>query len=108
MTATTKPHAIVIGASIAGLAAALALGRRGYTITCIERDATPLPRDHLDAFAQWDRRGAAQTRHSHVLLAPLVKLIKAHAPDFYDRLLAAGAEELGFAELARSTFADVK
>lgn len=104
---TRSPHAAIIGTSVSGLAAALALGLRGYTVTCIERDATPMPRDHLDAFAKWDRRGAAQTRHSHVLLAPLVKLIKAHAPDFYDRLLAAGAEELGFAELARSTFADV-
>jgi 2-polyprenyl-6-methoxyphenol hydroxylase-like FAD-dependent oxidoreductase len=106
--ATRSPHAAIIGTSVSGLAAALALGLRGYTVTCIERDATPMPRDHLDAFAKWDRRGAAQTRHSHVLLAPLVKLIKTHAPDFYARLLAAGAEELGFAELARSTFADVK
>ncbi len=55
-----------------------------------------MPRDHLDAFEKWDRRGAAQTRHSHVLLAPLVKLIKTHAPDLYRRLIDAGAEELGF------------
>jgi 2-polyprenyl-6-methoxyphenol hydroxylase-like FAD-dependent oxidoreductase len=89
--ATRSPHAAIIGTSVSGLAAALALGLRGYTVTCIERDATPMPRDHLDAFAKWDRRGAAQTRHSHVLLAPLVKLIKTHAPDFYARLLAAGA-----------------
>ena len=105
--ATRSPHAAIIGTSVSGLAAALALGLRGYTVTCIERDATPMPRDHLEAFAKWDRRGAAQTRHSHVLLAPLVKLIKTHAADFYDRLLAAGAEELGFAELAQATFTDV-
>jgi 2-polyprenyl-6-methoxyphenol hydroxylase-like FAD-dependent oxidoreductase len=105
--ATRSPHAAIIGTSVSGLAAALALGLRGYTVTCFERDSTPMPRDHLDAFAKWDRRGAAQTRHSHVLLAPLVKLIKTHAADFYDRLLAAGAEELGFAELARTTFGDV-
>ena len=104
---THSPHAAIIGTSVSGLAAALALGLRGYTVTCIERDSTPMPRDHLDAFAKWDRRGAAQTRHSHVLLAPLVKLIKTNAADFYDRLLAAGAEELGFAELARATFGDV-
>jgi 2-polyprenyl-6-methoxyphenol hydroxylase-like FAD-dependent oxidoreductase len=107
MPATTKPHAIIIGTSIAGLAAALALGQRGFTITGIERDATPLPRDHLEAFAMWDRRGAAQTRHSHVLLAPLVKLLKVHAPAFYKEVLRAGAEELGFAELAEATFGDV-
>jgi 2-polyprenyl-6-methoxyphenol hydroxylase-like FAD-dependent oxidoreductase len=108
MTTTTTPHAIVIGTSIAGLAAALALGQRGFTITCIERDATPLPRDHLDAFDTWERRGAAQTRHSHVLLAPLVNLLKAHAPEFYAQVLRAGAEELGFAELAHATFGAVE
>ena len=104
--AVHSPHAVIIGASVSGLAAALALGLRGYTITCIERDSTPMPRDHLDAFEKWDRRGAAQTRHSHVLLAPLVKLIKTHAADLYQRLLDAGAEELGFAELARASFAN--
>ena len=98
------PHAVIVGTSVSGLAAALALGQQGYRITCIERDATPMPRDHLDAFAKWDRRGAAQTRHSHVLLAPLVKLLKTHAPDFYQQLLACGAEELGFAELVRASF----
>jgi 2-polyprenyl-6-methoxyphenol hydroxylase-like FAD-dependent oxidoreductase len=104
MTSSTSPHAVIIGTSIAGLGAALALGQRGFTITCIERDSTPLPRDHLDAFAMWDRRGAAQTRHSHVLLAPLVKLLKTHAPDFYAEVLRSGAEELGFAELAEASF----
>jgi len=104
----SQPHAIVIGASVSGLGVALALGRLGYTVTCFERDATPMPNDHLEAFARWDRRGAAQTRHSHVLLAPLVKLIKTHAPDFHVRLLAAGAEELGFTELARSNFEHVE
>ena len=102
--ATASPHAAIIGTSVSGLAAALALGLRGYSVTCIERDSTPMPRDHLDAFAKWDRRGAAQTRHSHVLLAPLVKLLKANAADFYQQLLAAGAEELGFAELVRNSF----
>ncbi len=106
MAVHSSPHAAIIGTSVSGLAAALALGLRGYTITCIERDATPMPRDHLDAFEKWDRRGAAQTRHSHVLLAPLVKLIKTHAPHLYRRLLDAGAEELGFAELARASFAN--
>ena len=102
--ATPSPHAAIIGTSVSGLAAALALGLRGYSVTCIERDSSPMPRDHLDAFAKWDRRGAAQTRHSHVLLAPLVKLLKANAADFYQQLLAAGAEELGFAELVRNSF----
>lgn len=101
------PHAVIVGASVAGLGAALALGRIGFRVTCLERDATPLPADHLEAARTWQRRGAAQTRHSHVFLAPLVNLIEAHAPELRKRLFDAGAEELGFADMASATFGDV-
>ena len=63
-----------------------------------------MPADHLAAWDAWRRTGAGQTRHSHVLLAPLNNLIKAHAPDFHALLLASGAEELHFADVARNTF----
>ena len=45
-----------------------------------------------------------QTRHSHILLAPLVNSIKDDLPGFFATLLASGAEVLTFREIARNTF----
>ena len=99
-----SPHAVIVGGSIAALGATLGLTRAGFRVTCIERDHAPMPPDHLAAWDAWRRVGAGQTRHSHVLLAPLNNLIREHAPDFHALLLASGAEELHFADVARSTF----
>jgi len=98
--------AVVIGGSIAGMAAALALCRQGLKVVCLERDATPMPADHHQAWEHWLRDGAGQTRHSHVLLAPLVNSIKENAADFFDILLASGAEVQTFEEVARNVFED--
>ena len=94
----------VVGGSIAGLAAAMALCRRGLRVACVERDATPMPADHLLAFEQWQRDGAGQIRHSHILLAPLVNALRRDEPRFFDVLTAAGAEILTFEDVARNTF----
>lgn len=94
----------VVGGSIAGLAAAMALCRRGLKVACVERDATPMPADHLLAFEQWQRDGAGQIRHSHILLAPLVNALRRDEPRFFDVLTAAGAEVLTFEDVARNTF----
>lgn len=95
---------VVIGGSVAGLAAAMALCRRGLRVACVERDATPMPADHLLAFEQWRRDGAGQIRHSHILLAPLVNALRRDEPGFFDVLTAAGAEVLTFEDVARNTF----
>jgi 2-polyprenyl-6-methoxyphenol hydroxylase-like FAD-dependent oxidoreductase len=89
---------IVIGAGVAGLGAALALGRDGHEVTLLERDATPHPASASDAF-EWDRRGAPQVRHSHMFLARLRNLVRDELPDVRDALLAAGATELAIAEM---------
>lgn len=103
-TPVRRCDAVVVGGSIAGLAAAMALCRRGMTVACVERDATPMPADHLQAFEQWQRDGAGQIRHSHVLLAPLVNALRRDLPDFFDVLIEAGAEVLTFKDVARNTF----
>ena len=90
--------AIVIGAGVAGLGAALALGRDGHRVTVLERDATPLPEGPAEAF-WWDRRGAPQVRHSHMFLARLRNLLRDRYPDVRDALLDAGATELTIAEM---------
>ena len=99
-------HVVVIGGSIAGLGVALALSGRGYRVTVLEADATPLPESHSEAFEKWDRRGSPQVRHSHALLARLHNLIRDHAPTLLDELKACGAEELRFTDRARQLFDD--
>src|SRR5262245_23254001 len=99
-------HVVVIGGSVAGLGVALALSGRGHRVTILEADATPLPASHGEAFARWKRRGAPQTRHSHALLARLRNLIRDHAPELLEKLVACGAEELRFTERARELFVD--
>ena len=97
-------HVVVIGGSVAGLGVALALSGRGHRVTVLEADATPLPASHQEAFERWNRRGSPQTRHSHALLARLRNLIRDHAPELLEKLLACGAEELRFTDRVRQLF----
>lgn len=97
-------HVVVIGGSVAGLGVALALSGRGHRVTILEGDATPLPESHTEAFSQWKRRGSPQTRHSHALLARLRNLIRDHAPDLLEKLVACGAEELRFTDRMQQLF----
>ena len=53
-------HAVVLGASLAGLAAAAALAERFDRVTIVERDTLPQSGEH--------RNGVPQGRHVHVLL----------------------------------------
>ena len=96
---------VVVGAGVAGLGAALALGRAGHEVTVLERDATPLPEDP-DAAFWWDRRGAPQVRHSHAFLARLRNVLRDRHPDVLQALLDAGATELRFAEAMPETIED--
>ena len=96
---------VVVGAGVAGLGAALALGRAGHEVTVLERDATPLPADPDTAF-WWDRRGAPQVRHSHAFLARLRNVLRDRHPDVLAALLDAGATELRFAEGMPDTIED--
>ena len=95
----------VVGAGVAGLGSALALGRAGHRVTIVERDATPLPADPDSAF-WWDRRGAPQVRHSHAFLARLRNLLRDRHPDVLQALLDAGATELRFTEVMPDTIDD--
>ena len=52
-------HVIVVGGSVAGLGAALAFSNDGHRVTVLERDATPMPASHLEAFERWDRKRLA-------------------------------------------------
>lgn len=95
----SERHTLIVGGSIAGLAAALALAGSGRRVTLLERDPAPLPATPLEAFESWQRPGAPQTRHAHAFLSRLRNLLRERAPELLAGLLAAGAEELRFGEM---------
>jgi 2-polyprenyl-6-methoxyphenol hydroxylase-like FAD-dependent oxidoreductase len=97
---------VIAGAGIAGLAGALVLARDGHEVVVVERDATPMPATAAEAFSAWDRKGAPQVRHSHAFLARLRNLLRDRAPDVLERLFAAGATEIRFAEHLPETLTD--
>ncbi len=99
-----EKHVVIIGGSVTGLGAGLALARDGHRVTILEKDATPLPASPAEAFQSWDRRGSPQTRHSHAFLARLHNLIKERLPDLYKDLLKHGAEPMRFVDLIEKNF----
>jgi 2-polyprenyl-6-methoxyphenol hydroxylase-like FAD-dependent oxidoreductase len=89
-------HVLIAGCGIAGLGAALALGGGGRRVTLIDRDLAPPSGSAEDAFANWERRGATQLRHSHVFLGRLTTLIRERYPDLLGELLQSGARIFRF------------
>ena len=98
-------HVIVIGGGVSGLGTALALARRGHSVTVVERDHTPMPTSADEAF-DWDRRGAPQVRHSHAFLARLHRLLLHDYPDVLASLIAEGATEIRFGDDLPAEIAD--
>ncbi|WP_374024156.1 FAD-dependent oxidoreductase [Mycobacterium sp. HNNTM2301] len=86
MKAKTGSHAVVLGASMAGLLAARSLSDFFDTVTVVERD--PLP----DAHAA--RRGVPQGRHLHALLARGAQVIEGMFPGVLDEMVRDGAHYL--------------
>jgi 2-polyprenyl-6-methoxyphenol hydroxylase-like FAD-dependent oxidoreductase len=78
-----RDHAIVIGASIAGLMAARVLSDHYQSVTVVERDKLP------DEPAP--RNGAPQSRHTHVLLVRGRQIIEEYFPGIVEELTADGA-----------------
>jgi len=101
-----RKHVVVIGGSVSGLGAGIALSQDGHRVTILERDATPMPPTAIEAFEGWDRRGSPQTRHSHAFLARLHNLLRDRAPDLFESLLHNGAEQLRFEDMVRKNYHD--
>jgi len=75
-------HAVVMGASIAGLLAAAALSRACPRVTLFDRDTLPAE--------PGPRRGVPQTRQLHALQARGVQALDELLPGLRDELVAAG------------------
>jgi len=80
---TGGSHAVVIGASIAGLLAAHVLANHFDRVTLVERDRLP---DEPEF-----RKGVPQGRHIHVLLVGGNRRLEQFFPGLNDELAAAGA-----------------
>lgn len=76
-------HAVVLGASMAGLLAARVLADFYRTVTIVERDV--LPSDPVN------RRGVPQGRHAHALLPRGSRILDELFPGLLTELVASGA-----------------
>lgn len=99
-------RAVVVGAGVGGLGAALALARSGHEVIVVERDRTEQPDSPSEAFDTWDRRGTPQARHSHAFLALLRNILRDRYPDVLEALRAAGASEIRFCDNLPETIKD--
>ena len=87
-------RAAVIGGSVAGLASAIALARRGWDVDVIERDVGPDTDDGDEAFVAWKRPGVPQFLQPHQFSARSRTLLLQRIPEAVDWLRADGIEEL--------------
>jgi len=90
---------LIVGGGIAGMCSALALARRGFDITVVERDSPPPAGDADAAFFEWPRRGAAQFRHPHAFLGLMCNLLQDNYPDLLEDFYAVGARRLDFKDM---------
>ena len=89
-------HAVVLGASMAGLAAARALAEFFETVTVVERDVLSDAADH--------RRGVPQGRQAHGLLLSGAQALEELFPGILDELVEAGAPSMDYRDLSRLHF----
>lgn len=83
----------MLGGGLAGLAAALAFGRRGRRVLVLERDP-PVARGGADMlFEDWERPGIAHFRQAHNFLGLARAVLHDEMPDVLARLLELGATE---------------
>jgi 2-polyprenyl-6-methoxyphenol hydroxylase-like FAD-dependent oxidoreductase len=89
-------HAVVLGASMAGLVAARALAEFFEAVTVVERDVLSDAADH--------RRGVPQGRQIHGLLLRGAHALDELFPGILDELVGAGAPSIDYRDLSKLHF----
>ncbi|HEX4721460.1 MAG TPA: tryptophan 7-halogenase [Pseudonocardiaceae bacterium] len=88
---------VIIGGSVVGLGAAIALADQGHQVEILERAAEPYPSTVDESFG-WPRPTVPQAVHSHAFASLGCNLLRDRATDVYDGLFAAGATEVNLAD----------
>jgi hypothetical protein len=89
-------HAVVLGASMAGLVAARALAEFFETVTVVERDTLSDAADH--------RRGVPQGRQAQGLIMRGAQALEELFPGILDELVGAGAPSIDYRDLSKLHF----
>ena len=97
---------IVVGASAAGLLAALFLARAGHQVIVVEQDGFDVVADLESAAATAFRPAAPQIVQPHAIMARGRELLRDRLPDLYARLLAAGVTEAPLSAFMSPALAD--
>ncbi|PWI42511.1 hypothetical protein [Streptomyces sp. ICBB 8177] len=97
---------VIAGASVAGLASALALSGQGHDIVVLERGPRPPEGPYGEVVGDWHRPLVPQAAHSHTLAALGVKVLRERAPRVLAALREAGAVELDLTAALPPTVAD--
>ena len=79
---------VTVGGSVARLALARLLARRGHDMTVVARDGGRTPPGPQDAGAAWLRPGVPHSASCH-LQRPGRDVLRDHLPDVYEAWLAA-------------------
>jgi 2-polyprenyl-6-methoxyphenol hydroxylase-like FAD-dependent oxidoreductase len=85
-----RQHAIVIGASVAGLVAARALSAHFRRVTVLDRDQTPAETG--------PRPGVPQGRHIHVVLPGGVRALDCLFPGLFEEMVRAGSQPFDYGQ----------
>ncbi|MEV0847235.1 FAD-dependent monooxygenase [Streptomyces sp. NPDC049954] len=85
---------LIIGGSVAGLVAALALADIGHEIVVLERDAQETPASVDAAHESWRRPTVPQLHQSHAFGSLGTNLLRDRLPGTYRALVQAGAREI--------------
>ncbi len=92
-------HVAIVGAGMSGMCTALALARKGNSVTIYERDEPPPEGGAHEAFFEWRRKGAAQFRHPHAFLGLMCNILQDNYPDLVEEFWAAGARKVTFDDM---------
>lgn len=72
---------LIVGGGVVGMGLGMMLARDAHTVTIVERDAQPIPKDPEEAWDNWERRGVNQFRLPHLFMARYREILEEDLPD---------------------------